>query len=461
MYDFNGSNDLLQHAISIDGDNPLYYNQLSSGFLHMGKYDEALEASNKAIELADEKYDFYFNMIRALWGLGEAKKALIFLDELIDKRNNEDNKSLLITKAKYLNKMRKNQDSIDMYKRIINLDSKYYQAYTGLSSLYGDENRYAEIDIMIDKILVNREETGEWYYAISKMYEYKKDYANAIEYCKQAIFLDDNELYNHLLAILHQNSRKYKESLDFIYKSISINSYNPDLYDTLAISYRHLGDYEKSLEMSNKAISKVPSDEDFLLTLAITYEQYGFTNEAIDVTKRAILIAESIESKAYLAYLYAGLEMYEDAIKAYEEILKLDSQSSLLYSNAGYLYLSIGDLNNARKHYMKSLQLNKKFSWPLLGMANLEKITGNRKRYEAYMSKIKENLDYNDEFMLCCYYVATEDYEQALITLDYSLSIHFISLKWLEQDIFIKPLHNDIKYRKIVDKYTNIYSQYH
>ena len=109
---------------------------------------------------------------------------------------------------------------------------------------------------------------------------------------------------------------------------------------------------------------------------------------------------------------FAKQRKYEDAIKAYKEAIKHDSNFPEAQANLGFCYKKIGNYEAAKNSYKKAIELNPKFEKAYVALGNLYKdqlkdyesainsynavITSiNNKNYIAYYKHIYAHSKYN------------------------------------------------------------------
>ena len=73
--EFQESVDLMEKAIGIYPENPVFYHQRGSGFYHTGQFQKAIDDLNVAIGKEPTKPDHYENRALCLQALGKNEEA--------------------------------------------------------------------------------------------------------------------------------------------------------------------------------------------------------------------------------------------------------------------------------------------------------------------------------------------------------------------------------------------------
>jgi tetratricopeptide (TPR) repeat protein len=87
----------------------------------------------------------------------------------------------------------------------------------------------------------------------------------------------------------------------------------------------------------------------------------GLLGKSIDLLKRAIeLDPNLVEACINLAFAYEKLEMYDDAVKSYNDVLRIDPQNDSAHFNLGCIYGNKKLFNKAVFHWQEALKSDPK-----------------------------------------------------------------------------------------------------
>jgi len=286
--------------------------------LHKNKnYTSAIEYYKKALNLNPSKEEVYLNL------------AQIYLeDKKYDLANEICQKGLLVLP---------NSEKLNSYLA----DIKNYNAssqYNLATSLF-EQGKYQEA---LKKYLEIQNKTSEVKMAIASCYWQLLDYKNANLYYLDVLKEQPNNIdalsnsayayyslgdYNNaklmankILAYDKTNSSA-KELLDSIYE----NEYSNQIQE--AISLYEQGQYGKSFALLDSYLTKKPNDLYAMYYKALNMEEMKKSNDAMKQYK-AIIAKDSSFAPAYysLAVALDNNEKYDEAVKNYEQFLKLKKE---------------------------------------------------------------------------------------------------------------------------------------
>lgn len=134
--------------------------------------------------------------------------------------------------------------------------------------------------------------------------------------------------------------RRYEESVDAIDAALMLNERLPQGYFLKGFLFKEIGDTTKAISSFQTATELNPDFYDAYMELANLYSWQGdplaleYLNTAIDLRPK------SVEAWYNKGVFYQSTGYVEEAIEAYQELVKRDSDGFLGYYNMGYLYLT-------------------------------------------------------------------------------------------------------------------------
>ncbi len=270
-----------------------------------------------------------------------------------------------------------NRKAATLYKTIIELDSTFAKAYTGLAR--ANYNRY-----------------------------YKETYLkeNFLDSClilaKKALSIDNNlDEATFLVSEYYYSNGQMDEALDNIDKTLSIN---PNFYLAFALkgailtSFQH--DYIKGIDNFNKALTLIRGEErpPLLREVGRAYQSVGFLEKAKSYYQEALVLDNN---KLYTYYFLAWIEFcnenFEGAYKLVKEREKIDSANYVEGLIPIYNIIS-GHDKEAYLFANKLIEYFKKSG--ILNLAELNQIgyafwqVGKHKEAESYFS---QQIKYSEE----------------------------------------------------------------
>lgn len=134
----------------------------------------------------------------------------------------------------------------------------------------------------------------------------------------------------------------FDEAIQYFYKSLSLNKNNPIAYNNLGMCYWRKGNLDVAIKNFKIANSKNKIYTQPLVNLANLYMQKGEMLLAYSAYKKAI----TLNPNDYLAYYYLGdyyrkVNKYPNAIKAYQEVIKIDKKFPQVYLKLAMSFFEI------------------------------------------------------------------------------------------------------------------------
>jgi CHAT domain-containing protein/Tfp pilus assembly protein PilF len=152
----------------------------------------------------------------------------------------------------------------------------------------------------------------------------------------------------------------------------------------LGYAYIYLGNYSKAEPLLQRALAirekalgpEHPAVACAFIDLAILYLHSGKTDKAINIFKKQ-------NSHQGLAFSYLGRNNYGEALKEFQESLKLEQKSgtkaNIIGHNIGlgFSYEGLGQLEMAKRYYIKAIDLINE-QWKTLGLAERKTFLGSK-----------------------------------------------------------------------------------
>jgi tetratricopeptide (TPR) repeat protein len=166
----------------------------------------------------------------------------------------------------------------------------------------------------------------------------------------------DNEAWLMLgrLYKMSQNSVESKKAYEQVLKS---DPENMDALSGLAMVMADVGDTAKAAELLKKVTEKSPNLRT-LTQLAAAYEQMREFKLAAQTLKRAVeMQPENNELRREYANILTQAEEYDNALAAYEEIVKEEPKDGASWLRISQLHAQLGHLNRAWDAHKKAAEI--------------------------------------------------------------------------------------------------------
>jgi tetratricopeptide (TPR) repeat protein len=197
---------------------------------------------------------------------------------------------------------------------------------------------------------------------IAAFYSTEKVHSRSVEVCKNAIlsFPNDFRFYSLLgqeLIALNQ----LIEAKEYLLKAIELDKSNSPSYVNLGYIYDQLKLYDSSDYCYRQSI-KVSNNKDYLSmnNLAFSYAERNINlDEAVSLAKTALENEpDNISFVDTYAWVLFKQRKYEEAKKVMLKVVSNSELSGEFYKHLGMIYLGLGDKQNAKLNFQKSLELS-------------------------------------------------------------------------------------------------------
>jgi len=209
---------------------------------------------------------------------------------------------------------------------------------------------------------------------LAEVYLILKDYNNTFEYTKKALELDlINPVAHFIRAYAHmevgdtalaiQNFQAAADQDQNYYEAyIELGSLYLVLKDPLATGY------------FQTAIRIEPNRAEGYYLLGFTYQEMENIPGAIDSYEKLLVITPDFKQAHYnLGYInLVYVNDFEKAVYYFSEAISNDPAYTDAYFNRGYSYELMGDFVNARKDYLKTLEITPNYERSIEGLNRLD-----------------------------------------------------------------------------------------
>jgi tetratricopeptide (TPR) repeat protein len=361
-----------------------------------GKYEKALGILNQLPTDIFILNPHTYNLLQAhlLVKQGQFEQALIITSKIMTKaKEDEDNLSYINASLIY------GDAAISLYRPL-----------EGIQLLQESE------DLIVHKLsqrsLSNQKLRSQIYLSLGSCYWIKGEYGLATEYHDKSIALGEHYSFTDIIGEgyfrkgIHLQSKKDKQSLDFleksseIFKKLGSDYFLSDIYHYIALYHRSVHNYENALKYFLRS-SKIRNDLGNQLDLAWSYHRIGTTykdlgnfNHALTYLQRALDIRENLHNQESIAQSYeeiGDIYFYQGELElaltnlywAYSHYTKIESKMLVgsVKNKIGRVFGARGDLDTAIIYFNDALDLfvevDDKLGIPwsnlFIGTANLQK----------------------------------------------------------------------------------------
>ena len=249
-------------AIELDSNvNSIYYYNRGNAYFSLGKFENAIQDYNKAIDLNPNDDLSYNNRGNAYFSLGKFEDAIQDYNKAIDLNPNDA--SYYNNRGTTFANLEKYEDAIQDYNKTIDLNPNDNSAYFNRGTAFSYLNEYEKAIQDYNKAIDLNPNDDSAYFNRGIAFTNLSNYEKAIQDYNKAIELEPNNAsYYNNRGSLYINQGNYDEAIQDFSKSIDLNPIFTFGYSNLGNLYNNLNEYEKAIEILNKAIELDPNFSD-------------------------------------------------------------------------------------------------------------------------------------------------------------------------------------------------------
>ena len=198
------------------------------------------------------------------------------------------------------------------------------------------------------------------YFKLGELHHQQGDIDTAVRYFKRALELNPG-LADRFIAQGQRafDEESYQDAIEPL--NIHLLLFPEDVSGTylLGQSYEASDDADSAITFYERTLTLDPQRPDVLFKMVHIYRGREAYQQAVDTLKRLIAIApETTEAHYLLALSYLSLKQPNDALPAFLETIRLNSNDVAAHYHAGILFEQKGEIDNAIVHYEKTITLD-------------------------------------------------------------------------------------------------------
>lgn len=222
-------------------------------------------------------------------------------------RNNPSQAELYFQRAVIYRKLTLWKEAENDIKRAIKIDSNKVEYHMELADIYFASNQTRKSKEALEKIIKKFPQHTQAYLKLGELYYFV---------------------------------RKYKEASDMVNKAIRLEPDNADAYFLRGNIFREAGDTSKSISSFQTAIELNPTNDDAWYDLGLMY--YHKKNSlALQYFQKALQLKKSVRNLFAYGSALQRFGKYEDAIRVYDTILKIQPDELAAKFNKGAIMVDV------------------------------------------------------------------------------------------------------------------------
>jgi len=279
-----------------------------------GRYEEALEAYEKAL-LCDDKSQFLKQSLAVLLvRMDRKEQAAALLEKIVsDNPGDVDNRVLL---AKVYRSMGSTDKAVDIYRQLLEMKEDH--------------------DILL---------------MLGSLYAQNKEYEKAQKILNRLIELEgDSYLAHYSLARLYRELQYYKKAAAAYEKALELNWFERLAYE-VAEFYEEQGENEKAIALYNKIIEEGQSSDMAKTRLVNLYLTLEENEKALKLLRDLrTIMPESHNVDITISRILLNQEQYDEAIMILADVLETNPELTIVRYLIGMAYYRNKNNQEALKH---------------------------------------------------------------------------------------------------------------
>ena len=214
--------------------------------------------------------------------------------------------------------------------------------------------------------------------------------------------------YIHGFSLMKRG--KYEESISYFFMPLKLDTIDVKCYTCLGVAYFNIGNMDSALVYYNKAISADPQFIYSYYNRSSWYYHNDRFDEAIeDINIHLKNHSDDVEGLLFKADLLDTIGKYQEALKCYDEALKIDPENGNIFDSRANFYFFHSEWDKAMLNIDSALVLEPKNAEFLLDKGDIYFFMDDfhmKEAQEYYLQALK-NAKNPDEYM---YYQIAETY---------------------------------------------------
>lgn len=300
-----------------------------------GKYNQALNYYNRALELMPYYSYLFTNMAIAYNAIDSVEKAESLYRRSIELSPNSHNGYYYY--AIFLRSKGKMTEAESNFKKVVELSPDFIFARYALLEIYNNDARWTEMKTLLD-------ETAN-----------KFPYDQTVIYY-QKLFAERNAEFNDLvkkasstknpddllkISLIYYKQGNYDSCAIVSEEIIKIDNKNLNGYNNLIASLNQLGKYDEAIEVGSEALKIEKNNQLLNNNLAVSIHRKSLTEKLLNLNSESELITLSLD--------FYREEMYLQCIKACRKLLKYKPDNPIAYNNICSAYNALGKWKLAKE----------------------------------------------------------------------------------------------------------------
>lgn len=341
---------------------------------------QAIDEFNRTLDLDMNNIDAYYGRGRCYWFSKKIDDAIADLEFVCQKKPDHFKAVKDIGNCYFSKGM--HDKAIEYYQKSLKINPDYFMLYNNIGTVHASRDDDAKALENYDcavKMLEKRKDPNPADIQLvfinrGKSFMKMKQWEKAISDFKKAVGVKtgnaDFESHGLIMKCIIEMGKK-EDAVTYCKETLKKNPDNADLINNLAVGFMDLKMYEAAEKLLKRALKLDPANKMALYNMGIIAGiENGDYQKGMEYIDKFIQIAPGDVN----GYIVRGKIQYNadfgnEALKDFEEALKLSPDDAELYALIGYSNLKIGYRTfAAREAFEKALQIKPDYDWAKEGL---------------------------------------------------------------------------------------------
>jgi len=365
---FDDAASIIKKLIEKEPDNLEYMQDLALNYIYAGDFKEAIKTYNKLEEKMGIVEGISYQKQKIYLLQNKPEKAIEEIAKLSEANPDEIRYMELLAELYLANQQF--DEALETYERIREIEPENPYINISLSDFYrkqgdldksfeylksGFANPALDIDTKVQILLA--------YYSMNEFYNELKDEAFTLAEILVDAHPNDPKAFSIYADLLYQDDQ-FEAAKEAFLKVISMDSTKYLVWEQMLFIDSELGDFHAMADESRRSIAMFPQQPLLYLFSGVANFQLDKYDKAADDLNTGVKFVvgnNALKSQfyAYLGDVYFQLEDHVKSDEAYENVLKIDPDNSIVLNNYAY-YLSLRNikLEKAERMAKKAVELD-------------------------------------------------------------------------------------------------------
>jgi len=374
---FGDALDAFQKALKLNPNSTSTHNNLANLYVAQQKPDLAEKEFSRVLQIAPANRDANYNLGLLLLAKGSPLPAIAHF-----RRVHPQTIETQFNLVRAFFAAGKSVQALQLARQLSAAHKSDVQLHFTLGIVLASAKQYQSAERELELANALKPETFEILRSLGQACLRAREYAKADLALNHALKLNPDSVDTlYLLAQSYSDQSRPLDALELLVRARKLAPENTDVIFLMARVSMIQDYYEDAIPLLESGLKIAPQRADLHAALGESYFMSGKAEKAIEEFKALIALEPSARSYSFMGLSYRHLGRFDEALKYFNDGLKLDPHNASCLFNVGYIQERQGNYAQADTLFQQALRSNPDFSEALLELANLR--TRDKKYSEA------------------------------------------------------------------------------